>query len=381
MLSHVSASASGAATIRAFGASTRTGFVLKFVKLLDLQQQATFAGNAATQWFSLRLRLMGVLVLFFTTGSLILLRGAIPSGLVGLAVSYGLVIEDIISSLVFYWQWVENSMVAPERILQYADIEPESDLHQAPAGIQAPSPTWPERGAVQFQNVVMAYAKGLPCVLQHLSFRAEAGWMVGIVGRTGAGKSSIAAALFRLVELRSGSIRIDGVDIASLPLHTLRRKLAIVSQDPVLFAGPLRSYLDPFGEHEDEQIWRVLELVNLRKTFFTKAGGLRYALAEDGGNVSQGQRQLVALARVLLCQVLPPLSFPLSLSLSLTFSPPHSLSLLLSPVTVSVVACCNCVCTCGTCGRCRYTSSASKKASVSALPHLHTLHLRIHTHT
>jgi len=245
---------------------------------------------------------MGVVVLFCVTGSLTLMRGTIPTGLVGLAVSYGLVIEDIISSLVFYWQWVENSMVSPERILQYTDIESEGVLDDSAAGIQAPPATWPHHGSVEFAQVDMAYSETLDPVLRQLSFRAEGGSMVGIVGRTGAGKSSIAAALFRLVELRAGVIRIDGLDIASVGLHTLRGRLAIVSQEPVLFAGPLLGYLDPFGKHTEEAVWRALEQVNLKHTFAAKSDGLRAQLAEDGANLSQGQRQLVSLARVLLCQ-------------------------------------------------------------------------------
>ena len=302
VLSHMSASASGAATIRAFGVASRAAFVARFEALLDEQQAAAFASSAATQWFSLRLRLMGVLVLLCTTGALSLLRGAIPPGLVGLAVSYGLVVEDIISSLVFYWQWVENSMVSPERILQYADLEPEAALHDSGVGIQAPPAAWPQRGDVEFDSVEMAYGETLPPVLRALTFRAAGGQMVGIVGRTGAGKSSIAAALFRLVEIRRGAIRIDGIDIASVGLHTLRGRLAIISQDPVLFAGPLRAYLDPFNQHIDEQVWNALSQVNLRQVFESKQGGLHHALADDSANLSQGQRQLVCLARVLLCQ-------------------------------------------------------------------------------
>jgi ABC-type multidrug transport system fused ATPase/permease subunit len=329
VLSHVSASATGAATIRAFGSATRAAFVARFVLLLDEQQAAAFAAMAATQWFSLRLRLVGVLVLFCTTGALALLHGAIPAGLVGLAISYGLVVEDIISSLVFYWQWVENSMVSPERILHYADLDSEAPLDdsrtsdsealrqrfEAPtlsysnsphcagsSNIQAPPPAWPEQGVVDFDNVEMAYSASAEPVLRQLSFRAGAGEMVGIVGRTGAGKSSIAAALFRLVELRAGVIRIDGIDIASVGLHTLRKRMSIVSQDPVLFAGPLRSYLDPFGEHADEEVWQALEQVKLKAMFASKAKGLEHPLSDDGANLSQGQRQLVCLARVLLLQ-------------------------------------------------------------------------------
>jgi ABC-type multidrug transport system fused ATPase/permease subunit len=302
VLSHVSASASGAATIRAFGAVTRSAFVARFVQLLDEQQEATFAGNAATQWFSLRLRLIGVLVLLFTTGSLNLLRGSIPSGLVGLAVSYGLMAEDVVSNLVFYWQWLENSMVSPERILQYADIESEAALEESASSIHRAGSSWPSRGCVEFVDVVMAYGNKLDPVLRHLSFRAEGGSMVGIVGRTGAGKSSIAAAIFRLVELRGGCIRIDGIDISSLALHTLRGRLAIVAQDPILFAGPLISYLDPFGLHDKQAVWQALEQVNLKAFFASKPDGLRHELSEDGANLSQGQRQLVCLARVLLCR-------------------------------------------------------------------------------
>jgi ATP-binding cassette subfamily C (CFTR/MRP) protein 1 len=154
---------------------------------------------------------------------------------------------------------VENNMNSTERIHHYGtQLEEEAPPHMGEV-----RPTWPEHGEIVFDNVEMRYRDGLPLVLKGLSMHVRAGERIGVVGRTGAGKSSIMSALFRLQELSGGSIVVDGLDISQVGLHDLRSKLAIIPQDPTLFRGTIRSNLDPFGEHSDLELWGALRQADL----------------------------------------------------------------------------------------------------------------------
>jgi len=170
----------------------------------------------------------------------------------------------------------------------------------------APPPEWPTRGALEFRNVVMAYRAKLPPVLKQCSFIIDGGQRVGICGRTGSGKSSLLAALFRLVNVRSGSIIIDGVDTGTLPLAALRSSVGIIPQDPVLFSGSLRSNLDPFTDFSDDELWDMLDQCSMAAPVREHPEGLLRPLEQNGANLSAGQRQLLCMARALLkgCKVL-----------------------------------------------------------------------------
>ncbi|CAI5966044.1 unnamed protein product [Closterium sp. NIES-65] len=161
-------------------------------------------------------------------------------------------------------------------------------------------PPWPSAGAVRVEQLTVRYGSTGQAVLRSLSFRLAGGEKCGVVGRTGAGKSTLMLALLRLVEASSGSICIDGVDIASLPLATLRSEVVAIPQEPVLFSQSLRFNLDPLGQHSDEALWSVLATVRLKPLVAGLLGGLDGALAQGGGNLSLGQRQLLCLARALL---------------------------------------------------------------------------------
>jgi len=180
-------------------------------------------------------------------------------------------------------------------------VPSEAELHKG-----AIRPSWPEHGEITMRNVEMRYRDGLPLVLKGFSIHINGGERIGIVGRTGAGKSSIMSGLFRLVELSAGSIEIDGVDISKIGLHDLRSKLAIIPQDPTLFRGTVRSNLDPFGNHTDEELWGALRQANLVEDVpadGAAASGritLDGVVEEEGMNFSSGQRQLMALARALV---------------------------------------------------------------------------------
>ena len=162
------------------------------------------------------------------------------------------------------------------------------------------SKDWPEEGVVKFSKFATRYREGLDLVVKDIDCTITAGEKVGIVGRTGAGKSSLTLALFRIIESAAGHIIIDGVDIAKIGLHDLRSRLTIIPQDPVLFSGTLRMNLDPFDHHSDDALWSALEQAHLMSFVNGLANGLQHEIAEGGDNLSVGQRQLVCLARALL---------------------------------------------------------------------------------
>ena len=191
---------------------------------------------------------------------------------------------------------VQNAMNSTERICFYGTSLPsEAALRKG-----AVRPSWPERGEIIMRDVNMRYRDGLPLVLQGFNMHMHGGERIGIVGRTGAGKSSIMNALFRIVELSAGTIEIDGVDISSIGTHDLRSKLAIIPQDPTLFRGTVRSNLDPLSQHSDLEMWTALRQANLAVDGGAGRVTLDGVVDEEGRNFSQGQRQLMALARALV---------------------------------------------------------------------------------
>jgi ABC-type multidrug transport system fused ATPase/permease subunit len=192
---------------------------------------------------------------------------------------------------------LETHVVSVERVQEYTQTATE-----APWTIEATQPrkTWPEQGIVRFDNYCTRYREGLELVLRGISFTVYKGEKMGIVGRTGAGKSSITLALYRIIEAASGAIYIDDVKTADIGLHDLRNALTIIPQDPVLFSGTLRINLDPFGRHTDEEMWVALENAHLKSFVAGVEEGLSYEVGEGGEALSVGQRQLVCLARALL---------------------------------------------------------------------------------
>ncbi|CAN9369642.1 unnamed protein product [Alternaria alternata] len=289
----------GTATIRAYGLQDQ--FSKSVRDAVDDMNSAYYLTFANQRWLSVRLDIVGIL-LVFTTGILVVTsRFSVDPSIAGLVLSYILTIVQMIQFTVRQLAEVENNMNSTERIHHYgSQLEEEAPLHMGEV-----RPTWPEHGEIVFDNVEMRYRDGLPLVLKGLSMHVRAGERIGVVGRTGAGKSSIMSALFRLQELSGGSIVIDGVDIGKIGLHDLRSKLAIIPQDPTLFKGTIRSNLDPFHEHSDLELWSALrqaDLVSNEQTMDDHSGRIHLdsVVEEEGLNFSLGQRQLMALARALV---------------------------------------------------------------------------------
>lgn len=190
-----------------------------------------------------------------------------------------------------------------ERVREYGELAPEQPPSSAPR--EAPSDSWPEAGRIEFQDVVLSYRTDLEPALRGMSATIKAGESIGVVGRTGAGKSTLATCLFRLVELTSGCVLVDGVDISKLPLEQVRGgrgKMCIIPQDPVLFSGSVRYNVDPFEEYTDEQVWEALRKVRMHALVSGLPGELHATVEEEGSNFSVGERQLMCMARALLLQ-------------------------------------------------------------------------------
>ncbi|KAI1429461.1 ABC transporter family protein [Xylaria sp. FL1777] len=291
---------SGVASIRAYRLQGR--LVNELRAAIDEMNSAYYLTFSNQRWLSVRLDLIGNL-LVFTTGILVVTsRFSVPPSIGGLVLSYILSIVQMLQFSVRQLAEVENGMNAVERLLHYgSNLEEEAPEHTVDV-----RPSWPEKGEIVFDNVEMRYRANLPLVLQGLSMHVKGGERIGIVGRTGAGKSSIMSTLFRLVEISGGHITIDGIDIATIGLHDLRSRLAIIPQDPTLFHGTVRSNLDPFSEHTDLELWSALrqaDLVSADAGPNDKDPGrihLDSVVEEEGLNFSLGQRQLMALARALV---------------------------------------------------------------------------------
>ncbi|KZC08998.1 Multidrug resistance-associated protein 1 [Dufourea novaeangliae] len=293
--SHFSESVSGAQIIRAFGVQER--FIHESESKVDFNQVCYYPSIIANRWLAIRLEMVGNLIIFFSAFFAVLSRDSMEPGMVGLSVSYALQVTQTLNWLVRMTSDVETNIVAVERIKEYTETPQEAPWKNPNFAL---SKEWPMQGHVVFKDYKVRYREGLDLVLRGLSFSVNGGEKVGIVGRTGAGKSSLTLALFRIIEAAEGQISIDDVDIAKLGLHDLRSRLTIIPQDPILFSGSLRMNLDPFNNHSDDEIWRALEHAHLKSFIKSLSSGLLHEVTEGGDNLSIGQRQLICLARALL---------------------------------------------------------------------------------
>ncbi|KAH8673993.1 metal resistance protein YCF1 [Xylariales sp. PMI_506] len=295
---HFQESLGGISTIRAYRQQGR--FLLENEWRIDSNLRAFFPSISANRWLAVRLEFIGAIVILAAAGFAIISvtnRSGLSPGMVGLAMSYALQITTSLNWIVRQTVEVETNIVSVERVLEYARLPSE-----APEIIpnHRPPVAWPANGAVQFQNLSTRYRPGLDLVLKNISLDIKSHEKIGVVGRTGAGKSSLTLSLFRLIEPDTGNISIDGLNTSTIGLLDLRRRLAIIPQDAALFEGTVRDNLDPGHVHDDTELWSVLDHARLKEHVSSMDGGLEAKINEGGSNLSQGQRQLVSLARAML---------------------------------------------------------------------------------
>ncbi|CEJ94449.1 hypothetical protein VHEMI09979 [[Torrubiella] hemipterigena] len=306
----------GITTIRAYGDQRR--FIRDNLTKVNAANRPFIYMWSTNRWLAVRADFLGQTVTFFAGMFIILSLGKIDSGAAGISLSYAMTfMENVLWFIRLYGQ-NEQNMNSMERVKEYLEIDQEA---AAVIEDNRPPATWPEGGRVEFENYTTRYRADLDPVLRNVSVMIQPKEKVGIVGRTGAGKSSLTLALFRALEAVSGKIVIDGIDISKIGLQDLREKITIVPQDPTLFIGTIRSNLDPFDQFSDAEVFEALRRVHLiakeemnpaipiaessssdeqvatNKNIFLD---LSFAVTESGGNLSQGQRQLLCLARAML---------------------------------------------------------------------------------
>ncbi|XP_063285544.1 multidrug resistance-associated protein 1-like [Pelobates fuscus] len=295
LYTHFNETLQGVNVIRAFKEQER--FIQESNLRLNTTQRFYFSSFVANRWLSVRCDLLSNFIVFIVAVVGVLFRESITPGLVGLAVVNSLRLTSVLKEAVHTATDLETNSVAVERVKEYCDAEPEAQWTSDHA---SELDNWPSAGRIEFQNYGLKYRKDLDFALRNVTAVFQPGEKVGIVGRTGAGKSSLTLGLFRILEPATGKICIDETDISKLGLHELRCKITIIPQDPVLFSGSLRMNLDPFDNYSDENIWVALELSHLKSFVASLPDGLDYICSEGGENLSVGQRQLVCLARALL---------------------------------------------------------------------------------
>ncbi|KAK0113543.1 hypothetical protein ONS96_014402 [Cadophora gregata f. sp. sojae] len=309
---------SGLSTIRSFAKGE------EYLSLMDQRindhTRASWYIILANRWVAARQGLIGVLFVLCLAASIVLLPG-ISVALAGFALSFGVEFSRLVVITVAQYAAWELDMNSTERVLEYITTAPVENL----SGTPAPA-NWPSKGEIEFRDFETGYGPGLPSVLKNLNVTFQSHQRIGVVGRTGSGKSTLTLALFRFLEARKGSILIDGVDISTLSLSELRRNLSIIPQDPVLFSGTLRSNLDPFNKYSDQALRGAMAKLHLGnengldKNPGLAVGGLdsgmeastldifadfEFRISRGGLNLSSGQRQLVCLVRALLTRPRP----------------------------------------------------------------------------
>ncbi|KAG2153342.1 ABC protein [Suillus clintonianus] len=320
LYAHFSETLTGLPTIRSYGEMKR--FIAANRYYVDLEDRALYLVVTNQRWLAIRLDFMGGILVFLVALLAVINVSGINAAQIGLVLTYTTFLSQACSQLTRQTAEVENYMNSVERLVEY--VKGDTIPQEAPHEIEERKPPaqWPVHGAVEFNDVKMAYRPGLPNVLRGISVKVKGGEKIGIVGRTGAGKSSLMIALFRIVELSGGSINIDGVDISTIGLKDLRSKISIIPQDPLLFSGTIRSNLDPFSQHGDAELWDALHRSCLLDSSIiskesspsdgarseqpsTSRHNLDSTIESEGANLSVGERSLLSLARALVkdCKV------------------------------------------------------------------------------
>ncbi|KAG2693447.1 hypothetical protein I3760_08G097800 [Carya illinoinensis] len=302
VIHNFSESISGVVTIRSF--KKQDSFCEENFKRVDSNLRMVFYNNGSNEWLGFRLELLGSFILCISALFMVLLPSSIirPEN-VGLSLSYGLSLNGALFWAIYISCFVENRMVSVERIKQFTNIQSEAAWEIKDC---LPPPNWPAHGKIDLKDLQVRYRPNTPLVLKDITLSIHGGEKIGVVGRTGGGKSTLIQVFFRLVEPSGGRIFIDDLDICMLGLHDLRSRFGIIPQEPVLFEGTVRSNIDPIGQYSDEEIWKSLERCQLKDVVAAKPDKLDSFVVDNGENWSVGQRQLLCLGRVMLkhCKIL-----------------------------------------------------------------------------
>lgn len=291
LLCHFSETAEGLTTIRAFRHESR--FKQRMLELTDTNNLAYLFLSAANRWLEVRTDYLGACIVL--TAAITSITSGLTSGIVGLGLTYALTVTNYLNWVVRNLADLEVQIGAVKKVNSFLSIE--SECYEGTMDPQQVPDDWPKTGEIQISDLCVRYESNLKPVLKHVKAYIKPGQKVGICGRTGSGKSSLSLAFFRMVDIFDGKIIIDGIDICKLPLHTLRSRLSIILQDPVLFSGSIRLNLDPECTCTDDRLWEALEIAQLKNLVKALPGGLDAMVTEGGENFSVGQRQLFCLAR------------------------------------------------------------------------------------
>ncbi|XP_040293653.1 ATP-binding cassette sub-family C member 9 isoform X1 [Bufo bufo] len=299
LLCHFSETAEGLTTIRAFRHESR--FKQRMLELTDTNNLAYLFLSAANRWLEVRTDYLGACIVLtaavtsITSGLTFGLTSGINSGIVGLGLTYALTVSNYLNWVVRNLADLEVQVGAVKKVNSFLNIE--SEPYEGTMDLQQVPDDWPKNGEIKISDLCVRYESNLKPVLKHVKAYIKPGQKVGICGRTGSGKSSLSLAFFRMVDIFDGKIIIDGIDISKIPLHTLRSRLSIILQDPVLFSGSIRLNLDPECKCTDDRLWEALDIAQLKNLVKALPGGLDAMVTEGGENFSVGQRQLFCLAR------------------------------------------------------------------------------------
>uniref|UniRef100_A0A7N8XK97 ATP-binding cassette, sub-family C (CFTR/MRP), member 8 n=1 Tax=Mastacembelus armatus TaxID=205130 RepID=A0A7N8XK97_9TELE len=297
LLSHFSETVEGLITIRALRYEPR--FRQRLLQFTDANNIASLFLTAANRWLEVRMEYIGACVVLVAAVASITnsLYNQLSTGLVGLGLTYALMVSNYMNWMVRNLADMEVQLGSVKRINGLLKTEPENYEGLLSESVSQVPDGWPRQGEIKIQNLSVRYDTTLKPVLKNVNAHISPGQKVGICGRTGSGKSSFSLAFFRMVDMFEGRIVIDDIDIAKLPLQTLRSRLSIILQDPILFSGTIRFNLDPEMKATDEMLWEALEIAQLKPVVKSLPGGLDAMVTEGGENFSQGQRQLFCLAR------------------------------------------------------------------------------------
>uniref|UniRef100_A0A8C5WVV7 ABC-type glutathione-S-conjugate transporter n=1 Tax=Laticauda laticaudata TaxID=8630 RepID=A0A8C5WVV7_LATLA len=293
--SNISETFEGSSLIRAF--RTQQRFIVQNDVNVDENHKVSFPSVVADRWLATNIEILGNSIVLFAALLAVAYKPHLSPGMVGFSISWALQITGVLNWLVRASAEIDNHIMSVERVRDYSQTPKEApwSLENHLQGV-----SWPTEGAIEFRGYSLRYRPELSLALKNINLKIKPQEKVGIVGRTGAGKSSLAMGLLRLVEAADGEIVIDGINIAQMGLHNLRSKITIVPQDPVLFGGSLRENLDPLNQCSDEDIWSALEQTQLKTFVSDLPSQMAYECSEGGGDLSVGQRQLICLARGLL---------------------------------------------------------------------------------